>query len=120
MKSILIALLYLCVSIPGKAQMESFKDTLILGVKYDILDFYKNGLIKEVGNYGKFCNGKEGARIGNFYTFNRKGKITKSRYYHNGYREDKRLLFLKHGWWECNKYFLGFSVLTGVIRSPCF
>lgn len=112
--------LFLFLNLLVKAQL----DTLIGEIKYKITERYKNGKVKQVGQFAADeCLDNVIKKHGYFITYNKDGVIIKQKLYFYNERQNRKILGLKHGWWGFygmqKKYFLGIT-RSIVIVDPCF
>lgn len=102
---------------------QNLPDTVIGTYSYKIIERFKSGKVKQVGNFTKSCSDTTTHKSGQFITFNEKGKQIHECVYCYDKRICRRILGLKQGRWgiygPVRYYFLGF-VTRRTIVDPCF
>ncbi|HSZ25784.1 MAG TPA: hypothetical protein VK766_08710 [Cytophagaceae bacterium] len=97
-------------------------DTLIDGLRYEIITRYRNGAIRKIGQFSPDCIGHKHTRLGRFITYNPKGKAVRWRYYFYNRPWNIKVMGVKFGWWgffPLQDYYIFSVAIHHRIIDPC-
>ncbi|MDB5283241.1 MAG: hypothetical protein JWO06_2316 [Bacteroidota bacterium] len=90
---------------------------------YEITQRFKDGAVKQVGEFSTNCIGEKHRKHGYFISYNKQGRETSRKIYFYDHRRNKKFLGIKIGWWgfylENDFYVLGVITKRRII-DPCF